>query len=434
MYTVEAVLDKNISLGGLVPADEFLDHDQLKKQSAQFIARALFNNCPELVDNQPYHSLLDALKASYNGDERAKSLVQTNVETDVIERTIKAGFVSRKVCLDIDDSGSISQHGQSLASVQANSLASAQQHDVMFERTKAEHRNALRLERLNKLGVLDDYSMVVFSLAEDLPEFGFYTETMSCSIQLITKENDDQLSLESAFVAGKQQDVQFDKSVITSLYKHLANVDISGFTAAQIIDLPLLVPRSMLANGVIDLVKEYDDINKGSFFGLNQSQQDYEHYKWACHERLNNYNLTIKTIVSRLINEAYKFKDVYEASQRLGQLSHQYTLIQAIEDNSIDPNVFGQTASRHIIQARIAWMHGDDVRFIDEFSLAQKLAVSSSCPSIVGLGRTNSLKNDSGVEDEYGSLEFVCPNGHLNTREKGQLIDNCQVCGISVRC
>jgi len=428
MYSAEAVKDKNIGYGSLVPADAFLDHEAIRHRSAQFISQVLFNNCPDLVNNQPYSSLLEALRAAHNGDEQAKSLTKTNIQTDVIERTIKAGFVMPKVYLNIDQSGNISQYGQSLDSVHANSLISSKRHQVMLERTKAESENSLRIEQLNRLGVLDDYSMVVFSLAENLPEFGFFTETMSLSIQLVSKEAEDCLSIESAFVAGKQNNHQFDKRVVSELYKQLANIDISGFTPAQIINLPLLVPKSLVDNGVIDLVKSFDDLNNDSFFGLDQPKQDYNRYKQDCYKRVDNYSSTVDKIFNRLLAEANTFRDIYQASQRLGQLSEQYTLVQAVEDKSINPAVFGEIASNHLVHARAAWQSGDMVMFLSELSSARATAVSGSCASVPGVNK------DSSVEDQYGSLEFVCPNGHINTREKGELIEYCLYCGVSVRC
>lgn len=43
-------------------------------------------------------------------------------------------------------------------------------------------------------------------------------------------------------------------------------------------------------------------------------------------------------------------------------------------------------------------------------------------------------KAESGGRDRYGSLKFKCPNGHVNERPRNKLIDNCKVCGTSVKC
>ena len=40
----------------------------------------------------------------------------------------------------------------------------------------------------------------------------------------------------------------------------------------------------------------------------------------------------------------------------------------------------------------------------------------------------------SGDEDKYGSLRFKCSNGHSNKRKRNKLIDNCKICGTSVKC
>lgn len=39
-----------------------------------------------------------------------------------------------------------------------------------------------------------------------------------------------------------------------------------------------------------------------------------------------------------------------------------------------------------------------------------------------------------GDSDEKGPLTFECGNGHLNTRPRGKLIDNCTTCKVSVSC
>jgi len=69
-------------------------------------------------------------------------------------------------------------------------------------------------------------------------------------------------------------------------------------------------------------------------------------------------------------------------------------------------------------------------------------AVFSGCG--VSVGRDGQLTTDQELrelgfghksdEDKFGSLTFKCQKGHSNRRPHGKLIDNCQKCGISVRC
>lgn len=50
-------------------------------------------------------------------------------------------------------------------------------------------------------------------------------------------------------------------------------------------------------------------------------------------------------------------------------------------------------------------------------------------------GGSLTLDFRTGLEDEYGSLEFTCPHcGAVNTRPFGQLLSSCQRCGGNVKC
>lgn len=68
--------------------------------------------------------------------------------------------------------------------------------------------------------------------------------------------------------------------------------------------------------------------------------------------------------------------------------------------------------------------------------------VFSGCGVSVGrngeLSTEQELRNlgygDKADEDKFGSLTFKCQKGHSNRRPRGKLIDNCQKCGVSVRC
>ncbi|MDB5184926.1 MAG: hypothetical protein JWN38_734 [Candidatus Saccharibacteria bacterium] len=75
---------------------------------------------------------------------------------------------------------------------------------------------------------------------------------------------------------------------------------------------------------------------------------------------------------------------------------------------------------------------------------AQNNRVYSACGLSIAVGEAAAI-GEQGVfggtegltlprEDRYGSLEFKCPKGHTNTRPHGKLIENCRICGTSVRC
>lgn len=420
-------------------ASEFDSLLAIKARAARLAGSVVLNETVVLDDQQPYHSLLEGIKKAAQGDNLAYQLVKANVASDVIERTIKAGFITPKIHLDINQDGSLSQYGQSYLSIQANSLLHSKHHEVMRSRTEAEARNAFRLEEMARRHSFEDYSLAVFSRAEDLAEYGFFTDTMSCAIQLTAKD-DQGVATESAFVAGiDSQKKPHDEQAVIELYKLLAGVDISGLSPAEIIDRPLLIPNSLIPNGVIDLVKLYDLVSGDKFFGLDKPKQDYLSYKQHCLRRENDYLDTSLKIIRQLIAESDRLKTPLDASQRLHQLSEQYTLEMTVYNHSIDPRVFGRVAAAHLIEARLAMEHGIASRATSELTKAIKTANSSSCPSAYRRKNNDSkdgLKDIASGEDEHGSLSFVCPNGHTNIRQPHKLIAACQHkgCRAKVKC
>ena len=418
----ERLLEREIRPATLV-ANELEAESAIRSKVAWLAGSLAMNEAVNLNINQPFNSLYDGIKQAALGDPLAYQLVQTNVTTDVIERTIKAGFVLPKVHLDIGLDGSLSQNGQGYLTIQANSLAQTKHHPIMRARTEAEARNAFRIEELARRNTLEDYSVVVFSRAENLADCGFFTETMSCAIQVTSKDGQG-VAIESAFVAGKDsQGNLHDQSAVEAIYNHLAGVDISGLSPAEIIDKPLLIPNFLIPNGVIDLVKLYDDVCNNKFFGLDKPREDYLSYRDKCLLQQDKYLGVSLKIIQQLIAEAGSLKTTLEATQRLNQLSERYTLAMALDDHSIDPRVFGLIAANHLIEARLAMDQGLIAIANNELKLAIKTAKSSSCPMT---NLTGNVVGEDEDEDEYGSLVFICSNGHVNERPPHILIDKCQ--------
>jgi hypothetical protein len=376
----------------------------VRMRAAQFIGAAVLGNggSAELCSIEaPIESLHDALRRAAEGDTTSRRLVATNVGTDVIERTIKTGHVMNKTPLVITKEGKIVQHGQTMDSIQANSLRVASNHPVMRARTEAEARNGFRIESLNRQGLLNDHSFVVLSRAENLPQFGFFTETMSVSIQVTTKHGTG-LALESAFVAGVAADgaAPHDEATITRLGEMLG-VDLSGKTAAEIIDTPLLIHNSLLPNGAIDLVRLYDQAAGGTFFGENRPPEDYLQYLEFCHQREQLFSPRIQQITNELIASAREVDSPLTAIRLLHDISEKHMVKQAIVDNSIDSRVFGRVSSMHIEQARQALERGDAEGVLQHGNEAIKTAESSSCPSA-----------SEKPADDTGDCEFIskkCP-------------------------
>lgn len=439
-----------------MPVSELIADREILNQTIRFAGSVLVEHEVEVVVDQPINSLMDALHYATYGDTSAEALVKKNVATDLMERTIKAGFVSDSR-MEISNEGSLIQHGQSYRSVQANSLRYIKD-PVMRERVWSETKNYFRLEQLVNQGVLDQYSFVVFSLAEkDMPEH-FFSDTQTLSIQVSRKEGSELLT-QSAFIAGKDEHGhEHDSSTIAQIIGLLnsqrsgqldqqsdqGSEEVSSLSKADILDRPWLIHNSLLPNGAIDLVKLYDDLAGGTFYGQNQPRVDYLAHQADCRAREQNYQQACDEITNALLAEADQLDSPIKAAKRLDQLSRGYSLKMAVLNEWIDPQVFGSVSARHIDLAREAFAQGDHQALASEVRQAYRFDMSSSCPGALStpanrlsLGNDSLAQSDlskSGQEDRFGPLDFYCPKGHLNSRPKNHLIDRCRVCKISVKC
>lgn len=446
----------------LVEAVPDMAEDEIVRlRTARFIGQCALKNEADLssesqLNFNPIESLYDALQLAAEDNPDALKMVETNARTDVIERTIKAGHVI-KVDLQKDEAGRIQQYGQSVESVQANSLRLAAGNWQMRERTEAEATNAFRIEQLDRQGVLDEYYFVVFSRAADnmteqqMAEAGFFTKTMSCAIQVTTAEN-GRITTESAFVAGVKNpgEERHDGETIEKTARRLG-VDLSNKNATEILNTPLIIHKSLMPSGVIDLVKLYDESASGTFFGQDQPPQDYQEYLKKCKDREQSLQPKVNEVVKELLANVSNIKNPLEAVKKLHEISEKHMVEQAVRDHSIDPSVFGAVAAVHIEQSRIFYVAGNHEAALRSMDQAKATAVSKSCPSILQesanqsltdqslLKESNNLINDplsetKPDEDQYGSLTFKCQKGHTNKRPRNKLIDKCKTCGVSVRC
>lgn len=424
--------EKEDCLKSALLADEVIS-PELKEEAQQFIGSVLVGH--EVEGERQFSSLYEAIEKADEGNLEARAMVMANVRSDVLERVFKDGFVCPKVPLDVLPSGTLGQFGQPYRQVQANALRLAN-HPTIISRTHAELNNCFKLETSNRLGLMKDYSFVVFSLAEDLPEYGFFTQSMSLAVQVTTGEG-DHLTTETAFIAGKTEAGRYEApEKVREVYRRLVGVDISGLSPAEIIDRPLLIANDLLPNGAVDVVKLYDDID-GTFYGSEKPRQDYLEHKADCLERATSLARLCQKISAELIKAHDQIGSPLEAVKALANLSQKYTLEQAGKDTSIDPLVFGPMAAAHIMRARITFEMGLLNMAELEMRQAQKFAVSSSCPGLVLDARnhqTGAELQSAGPEDKYGPLTFYCPKGHRNTRSPNRLLDKCTVCQISVKC
>lgn len=434
----------------VIPVPEMDDDVGIRLKAAEFIGACVassqieVNSYETFLDIQPIRSLYDAILLAAEGDPTAYKMVETNVQTDVVERTIKAGHVTR-VNLHLDATGKIQQYGQTMESIQSNSLKLGS--DLMIERTEAEALNAFRINHLFNTGKLGEYSFVVFSRAADnltdqqMDECGFFTDTMSCAIQ-VTTTKDGRLTTESAFVAGVEKPGYYrhDETTIQKMALELGT-DLNGKTAAQVINTPLLIHNSLIPNGAIDLVKLYDECAGGLFFGEAKPRQDYLEYATKCQQREEMLQPKVDAIVKELIAEAPNIKNPLQAAQKLNKLSGKHMIEQAVFDYEIDPRVFGPESAHHIEQSRIQFELGNHQGGFQEMGQAVKFDNSSSCPSALGLKQGDLLKPDdkdspseAKTNDECEFVSKECPICHKkNVKTKVTKTKITGNCGCSVK-
>ncbi|MDB5181897.1 MAG: hypothetical protein JWP13_660 [Candidatus Saccharibacteria bacterium] len=396
----------------------------IRRASAAIIAEEV--ELVEICSEAPvrYASLFEAIQCAANGDERARKLITADVQTDTGERTIKAGNIT-EIELTTDEDGNIWQYGQEMDDVYVNALRYAADGWQMRERSEIEARNGTRIKHHNRSGRLNDDYFVAFSCVADnmttkeLQETGFFTDTMSVVIQ-VTHSNDGVLTTQSAFVAGVKhpEGPRHDIKAVVGVAERFG-VDLSGKTSAQILDNPLLIPKELMPNGVLDLVRMYDEAAGGTFFGQDKSIEDYQEYAAFCKRREANFKPKVERIVNELIAEAPTITSPEMATERLGKISAKYMVEMAVQDKTINPDVFGGGAAARIEVARWHVAHGNYEQAAQLTKEAVRVERSSSCPNGKSGVRTEKSFDDvseSGESDtsegDSGDCEFVskeCP-------------------------
>ncbi len=399
-------------LPDIVLVPEMASDDLTRRRAARFIGAIVTNSSVELVESpsieHPIESLFDGLQRAAEGDQEAKAMVYMNASTDAIERTLKSGHVGKKVPLMIDEQGKIQQFGQSFETINANSLRFASGNPTMRARTEAETRNAFRIEQLNHEGLFDDYSLVVFSLAEDMD--GFFRETMSCSIQVTSKFGEG-LATEAAFVSGKKSTAseRHDMTTVIALGNELS-VDYANKTTAEIIDMPVLVRNDLLPLGAMSVVQMWDK-QAGTFVGEDKPVLSYAAALENCRQRERTFEPRIERVVNELIAKAHTVKTRVQAVELLHKVSEKHMVVQAVQDTRINPLAFGAVAAAHIEHARLHLQQGDIAASNLSLGRAQDTAKSSSCPSATS-GANISKDSLDGSSESSEADEFVkmtCP-------------------------
>lgn len=374
-------------------------------------------------------SLLTAIKRGAKGDKEADNMVSANIGSDYSERVLKTGEVT-KFHLDVDEGGNLIQHGQRYTDIYTNTLELTSKNSNMRPRAEAETINAHRIEFWRAQGLLEDNYVVTWSLCaddmtdEELDEAGFFSATKTLSLQATTSE-DSSVSVESAFIAGVKSkgEERIDIDTVVCLADSLG-IDYSDMTVSEIIASPMLIPKSMMQDGVINLVELYDDFAGGTFFGQDKPRRDYREYRAHCDERRKTFARDISVVKELLYQEAEQLKTKQQAIGRLNKLCGAQMAKRATRDVTINTEVFGPEAAAHIAYARQQIELGNYQEALEAENRAVKTERSASCPSGMGRqsdfdvqGGDNNPKNEAMEDCEFISKK--CPKcGEKNAKTK----------------
>jgi hypothetical protein len=360
-------------------------------------------------------TLLAALQLATLGDKPSDEVVETNVSSDVAERLYKAGHQTKVKLQYID--GWLTQNNRRLVNIHRNTLEHTVLIPEMHKRTTHELGNGFVFQELAAAGVFEEYNALVCSTSstkltqQEKKDYNFFTDTETSSLQLLRADDDD-FTLETALVAGKKtpDSPRHDIPVLRQMAeRHDAVIDTEDGT--DFLQYIVLIPKAELPNGISDIVREYDDLAGGTFYGQAKPRQNYIEYAQFCEAREAAFAETVQNIKQHLLAEASTFKTPLEAVMRLDKLSERFCVTYAVHNDDVNEAVFGATAAVHIQEARFFIERGEYERAETSMHKAQQTAVSGSCPLFKGTDRGNpdAEGGQANNEESSGKEWMNCP-------------------------
>ncbi len=363
-----------------------LEQDKLiRADAARFIGRALASKeiVVEPVDEDSM-SLLGAVKEAANGNGSALPNINKNASIATIEGIYKSGHIT-DIVSEIKPDGSIVQFGQSHTAVYTNALKYTSKFEPILNRTKAETVNGTRIGHYARTDELDDCYLLVSSLCPDdiprdqLEDHSFFGATMTGVLQATTVK-DGKLVTQSAFVAGvtEKDGPRHDIETVKKIYEFFGQSS-EGLSVTELLERPLLVPKKYMPNGVLDIVKLYDELAGGLFFGSNQEVQDYDQYLEVCRQREKDLKETVGKIVQEIVASADELHKPIDAIEKLYELTKKHALAYVVTDDRIDTRIFGEEAHVELQQARVHYKNGDEAAMQVALEQATDKAIFTMC-------------------------------------------------------
>lgn len=357
-------------------------------------------------------TLMTAIERARQGDKASERVVKNNVSTDVGERMFKVATQSK---IELDATDIFAQEGRPLINIHLNTLRNTYLNPEMHDRTANQLSNSFMFNELLQSGILDTHDALVFEPCSDneqtIRDYNFFADTASLSVQLLVAEG-QKASLQTALVAGKKtaasprHDLQAIHDLAEKKKVPLVPAEING-----IVGFVMLLPKGVeTPNTVEDVVAEIDEVLGGTFYGLDQPQQDYHQYAQDCYDRNRDFQDIVDKITQQLIVEADAFSSPLEAIQRLDYLSERYCVRRAKSDVRIDAMIFGAESAAHIEEARFYAAIGDEEKAEEALVMAQKTANSGSCPLFKRASESDDNDGEGGDSEKSESKWMKCPH------------------------
>jgi len=200
-----------------------------------------------------------------------------------------------------------------------------------------------------------------------------------------------------------------------------------------------------MQNGVVD-VMYWLELAKSEVRGEEpeHSREDYLGLRLRSKRREAGLDSVRRDVKKELLGAADSPASAMEGIDLVWELVRQRAVEASFDNMDIDPRVFGRSAAPSIVMARHLIDKGDTAAAEEYIQKAFEDAVVTGC----GGGGGGSAKAEQDGEtmssilekiagsDEYGSLAFLCPDGHLNIRDYGKKLPACQHedCKAKVAC
>lgn len=376
-------------------------------------------------------NLLMALHEANAGSEEALAMICANATPAVSEACFKKDHVT-KVTTRRNAQGELLQFNQTMRSVYRNALMRTGRPVKLEAITEAEALNGHRIEDALRAGELKDYYFVVSSIVPgDVPEKylgsdgdGYFLEDLTFVVQATTETQNGDVTTESAFMAGVDADgvddlddfaircqKRFDITVLQKIYQRFG-ID-APETARGFLENGLYIPKSLMPNGVVDVMRWCDEA-KAEIMGQANTRhpEDYVNIIEQSKRREASLAETQQKVVQDLLAEADTFDEPMQAVRRMWQIIKKHTVDAAMQNTQIDPRVFGGEAAGYIRQIRAELQNGaanDMAKDLVMRELRQKAQTTSTISGCGGGASSNKeeTKADPGKEKKLKCV--TCP-------------------------